>query len=222
MKTPFTTEQFFDVFKSYNLVVFPLQGVFYIVALFAIYLAIFPTKRSDKIVSGILAFFWMWMGIAYHLLFFTSINKAAYLFGALFILEGVAFLKYGVFGRMLTFRFRSSRHWKWGTILIVYALIVYPLFGYFLGHKFPYAATFGLPCPTTIFTFGMLLSTKKCPFPILIIPLAWSLIGFTAAYSFGVTEDVGLVIAALFALFFLAPRISSFSGKKVSNPLTKS
>ena len=57
---------------------------------------------------------------------------------------------------------------------------------------------FGLPCPTTIFTFGLfLLNRKKGPMALLIIPLAWSLLGFMAAFKFGIWEDTGLIVASL-------------------------
>src|SRR5688572_31790059 len=102
MKTPFTVEQFFQVFRNYNQAVFPMQIIIYLISVIAIYLAFRPTSKSDKIISGILALLWLWMGIVYHLVFFTAINKAAYLFGAVFILQGILFLTFGVFQHKLS------------------------------------------------------------------------------------------------------------------------
>jgi hypothetical protein len=97
-------------------------------------------------------------------------------------------------------------------ILILFSLIIYPLLGYLLGHIYPSSPTFGLPCPTTIFTFGMLLlNQKKCPIWILIIPLIWSIIGFTAVFQFRVLEDSGLLIAGLLSFFLLIYRNKNFS-----------
>ena len=80
----------------------------------------------------------------------------------------------------------------------MYALIVYPALGYWLEHRYPAAPTFGLPCPTTIFTFGILLWTnRRVPFYVLAIPLAWSVMGFWAAISLGITQDLGLLAAGL-------------------------
>lgn len=78
MKTPFTIEQFFDVFKNYNEAVFPIQALFYLLSLFVVYLTIKPNSGSEKIVSGILGLLWLWMGIVYHLVFFTAVNNAAH------------------------------------------------------------------------------------------------------------------------------------------------
>ncbi len=207
MKTPFTVQQFFDVFKNYNQAVFPVQVVFYAMGILALYLALKPTRGSGKIISGLLFLFWFWMGIVYHFVFFTAINKAAYGFGALFIVQGILFLIYGVFQNKMLFRYRSDMYGITGIMLIGYALVVYPVLGYFMGHVYPASPTFGLPCPTTIFTFGLLLLTdKKFPVAILIIPVIWSVIGFTATFVFGILEDAGLIIAALAASFLLANR----------------
>ena len=201
MKTPFTVEQFFEVFRNYNQAVFPMQIVFYLLGGIAVYLAIRPNLSSDKIISGVLAFLWLWMGIVYHLIFFSEINKAAVLFGALFILQGILFLILGVLKSKLSFGFHPNKYGVTGIILILFALIVYPVLGYLLGHVYPYSPTFGLPCPVTIFTFGLfLLSERKCPVVILIIPFLWSVIGFTAAFNFGITEDTGLLVSGILTL----------------------
>jgi len=207
MKTPFTSSQFFDVFKNYNLAVFPMQYVFYAVGLLAIFFALKPNQGSNKIVSGVLSFFWLWMGVVYHLVFFSSVNPAAFLFGALFCLQGILFLTNGVFRDKLTFKVQPDGYGITGIFLIVFALFIYPLLGYIKGHVYPSSPTFGLPCPTTIFTFGLfLMSEKKCPVILLLIPFLWSVIGFSAAFQFGIVEDTGLLIAGIVSILLLLIR----------------
>lgn len=207
MKTPFTLEQFLDVFKNYNLSVFPMQIVFYLIAVVAIYLIIKPNATHDKIICIILSFFWLWMGIVYHIIFFTAINKAAYLFGGLFIIQGMFFLVFGFFKKKLSFQFIKDKYGITGLILVLFALIIYPVVGYFFGHVYPSSPTFGLPCPTTIFTYGLLLMTiKKCPIILLIIPFIWSVIGFMAAFQFGIFEDTGLIVGSLITVSLLIYR----------------
>ena len=222
MKAPFTVGQFMDVFKSYNESVFPMQIVFYLIALVAIYFAVKPDPASDKIISGILAFFWLWMGAVYHLAFFTSINNAAFLFAALFIAQGILFVLSGVIQHKLSFRLQNDVYGLTGIAFILFALVVYPVLGYFNGHIYPSSPTFGLPCPTTIFTFGfLLLSDKKIPFFIATIPVIWSLVGFTAAINFGIIEDTGLLIAGVFGFMLLLIKNKS-SVKKISELLKSS
>ncbi len=207
MKTPFTVDQFLGVFRKYNLGVFPMQISLYLLAVVVIYLTVKPSTRSDKIISGILAFFWLWMGIVYHLHYFTEINNAAYLFGAFFVMQGFLFLIFGIFQYKLSFCFKVNRYGITGISLVIFALFVYPIMGYFLGHIYPDSPTFGLPCPTTIFTFGLLLLTvKRFPPGLLIIPCLWSVIGFMAAFQFGIVEDTSLLLFGLTTVFLLLIR----------------
>lgn len=204
---PFSLEQFLEVFKNYNQSVWPMQIVFYLLAILAIYWATRETTYSGRAVSAILAFFWLWMGIVYHWTFFSSINKAAWLFGGLFILQGILFLQLGVIQQKQSFRFQSNLYGFSGAILMGFALVVYPLLGVIFQHNYPNSPTFGLPCPTTIFTLGMLLwSVQKPPFYLLVIPVLWSLVGFFAAIQLGILEDTGLLLAGLLTAFLVYRR----------------
>ena len=204
MQIPFSLGDFLNVFNAYNQSIFPLQIIFYLIAFLCIYLLFTENKNTNMVISIVLSFFWLWMGIVYHLIFFSAINKAAYFFGALFIIQGILFTVWGVFKNSLSFEYQKSTNNIAGIILLLYALIIYPVLGYNLGHAYPYSPTFGLPCPTTIFTFGLLLFTnKKIPVYLLIIPLFWSVVGFTAALTLTIYEDIGLLIAGLTTFTFL-------------------
>ncbi len=207
MKLPFTIRQFLEVFREYNNTVFPLQILFVLLAALTIYIVYKGSKKHQRFVLFILAAFWIWMGIVYQIGYFSVINKVAYFFGVLFVLQSILLLIYGL-ARTTVFNFQKNILSMISVPLLVYALIVYPLIGYFTGHGYPYAPTFGLPCPTTIFTFAIFLLAKpRIPFYIAIIPLLWSVIGFTAAFSLGIYEDTGLIISGLafVALYFLKP-----------------
>jgi hypothetical protein len=198
MNLPFTPDQFFDVFRQYNLAVWPMQVIIYLLAITALFLAIKPTKYSDTSISVILAFLWLWIGVVYHLIYFVSINKAAYVFGGLFVVQAVLFFIPSLSHQKLSFGFHLNPYAIVGAIFILYSMLIYPVLGYFLGHQYPYSPTFGLPCPTTIFTFGLLLWTnRKFPHYLLVIPLVWSMIGFFAAVNLGVLEDIILLVAGL-------------------------
>lgn len=207
MKLPFTSEEFLKVFEAYNQAIFPIQLILYLLALLIIYLCVKKKNWSDKAISVILSFLWIWMGIVYHIIFFTAINKAAYFFGALFIFQGSLFLWKGVYQNKLKFNLTKNIYGFAGMALMVFALIIYPTIGYALGHIFPASPTFGLPCPTTIFTFGLLLTLNgKYPKVILIIPFIWAIIGFSAALSLGIKEDISLLVSAIITLLMLIRR----------------
>ena len=73
---PFSAEQFFSVFEEYNRAVFPFQALLLVIAIVAAYLAAKPNLSS--LTSLLLASLWIWMGIAYHFLFFSQVSPAAY------------------------------------------------------------------------------------------------------------------------------------------------
>lgn len=195
---PFTVEQFLKVFAAYNQAVYPTQIFLVLAAFAAIFFSVKPNKISSKSVATILSFLWIWSGIVYHLLFFSRINRFAYLFGAVFILQAAVIFYSGVVKGALSFRFPFDKNGLAGTMILYYAVVFYPVLGYFFGHSYPEAPTFGVPCPTTIFTFGLLLWTnKKVPFYVLIVPLLWAAIGSSAAILFGIYEDLGLLAAGI-------------------------
>ncbi|ULQ54311.1 DUF6064 family protein [Flavihumibacter fluvii] len=198
MKVPFTIEQFLQVFKDYNLSIWPGQIIFYLLGIIILFFTIKKTSYSNLVINIILSFLWLWMGIIYHLIFFTAINKGAYLFGFIYIIHSMLTLYYGAFKSTLTYHFTYSFYSFTGGLLICYALIFYPIIGFFVGHSYPAAPTFGLPCPTTIFTLGLYLLTEtKMPKFMLIIPTLWSFIGYSAAFQFGILEDIGLLISGI-------------------------
>lgn len=204
---PFTIEQFLGVFEAYNSAVYPMQFIFVLMALIIIFLAIKPLRKSNKIISALLAFFWLWMGVGYHLLFFSLINQMAFLFGAFFIFQSAILFYSGVIEQKLSFHFRFDTLGAVGFLLIIYALVIYPLLGFVFGHIYPQLPTFGVPCPTTIFTFGILLWTdKKFPIFILVIPILWAFVGFSAAVFLNIYEDFGLLGAGVISTIFLLRR----------------
>jgi hypothetical protein len=204
---PFDAHEFFEVFARYNSAVWPAPIALELGALVAVILALRPGGGSDRVIGVILGSLWLWMGGVYHLGFFRPINPAATAFGVLFVLEGVVLLvATGRRGRRLHFAWTRTTPGAVGAALIVYALVIYPILAYALGHRFPTTPTFGLPCPTTILTLGLLAwVAPPRPWSVVVIPLAWSALGASAAVQLGVWEDLGLVAAGglAFALMLL-------------------
>lgn len=197
---PFTVEEFLGIFRDYNNAVYPFQFILILSALYIIYLAFSRKSYGSKVITWILVFYWLWIGVVYHIIFFSSINPAAYVFGIIFILQSLLFIKAGIIDNKLEFKFKKGLNQYTGGLIILYALIIYPLLGMYSGHTYPENPTFGLPCPTTIFTFGILLwTTKKIPSYIIGIPLIWAIVGFIAALKLGMREDIGLLVAGLLA-----------------------
>lgn len=204
MFLPFTIDQFLDVFRRYNEAIWPGQWLLNLLAIVAVIAALRGGRGAARVAAGILAALWLWTGVVYHVAFFRSINPAAPLFGSAFVLEGLLIVWFGVARPGLQFERRADASSIIGLLLVGYALIAYPIIGYALGHRYPSAPTFGVPCPTTIFTFGlMLLSPPPRLRSLVLIPAAWAAVASVAATQLGMWEDYGLVVAAVVTMIIV-------------------
>ena len=205
---PFTSEQFLAVFANYNTAIWPLQIGVYLLGAVAVALLFSRRQGTDRVIVAILAAMWLWTGLAYHALFFSAINKAAYLFAVLFVLQSGALIYQGVYCDKVRFRLQPSWTTWTGWLFIAYALVLYPLIGLSTGHRYPEIPTFGVtPCPVTIFTFGLLLLTAP-PLSrwLFVIPFVWSLIGGSAAILLNVAQDWFLLVSGLIAVPLIVVR----------------
>jgi hypothetical protein len=198
VRLPFTIAQFLSVFRTYNEAVWPLQWVLYGLALVALLLLCLPVRHAGRYISAILAFLWAWMAVMYHWLHFAPINPAATLFACLFLVEAGVLSWVGSAHGGLCFGWPGGARGMVGVLLVLYALGIYPVLNAWLGHTYPASPTFGLPCPTTIFTLG-LLCFLALPFSrwILVVPIFWAVVGSTAALWLAVPQDLGLLVAGL-------------------------
>ncbi|QDG52238.1 hypothetical protein FIV42_16280 [Persicimonas caeni] len=207
MELPFSVAEFFDVFFDYNQAIWPAQIVAYALGVFAVGLTAVRSRWAGALIGAVLALFWFWDGLVYHVGFFAEINAMAFVFGGLFVLEGLLFVWATVRDR-LRFSFELSAYHIIGGIFLLYALVLYPVFGMALGHVYPAAPVFGVaPCPMTIFTFGILLfTTRKVPLYLLAVPVLWAFTATIAAAQMGVLQDYGVSIAAVVATGLLLYR----------------
>ena len=198
MRPPFTTEEFLDVFRQYNDAVFPMQGVLLLIGLAALGAALHGTRRGSRAALSLLGLLWLWMSLAYHLAFFTALGTVGYLFAAAFAVEGFLFLRLAFAADPTRLAARSDARGIAAALILAYAFVGYPLAAVLAGHRFPAMPTFGAPCPTTIFTLGLLLLTvDRPPRTVLVVLMAWALVASTAVLAFGMWEDVGVALAAI-------------------------
>ncbi len=204
MDLPFTAQQFFAVFGQYNLAVWPMQIVLAALALAAIGALVLAWPWSGVAIAASLALLWAWLGIGYHLAWFTRINPLAWGFAALSLAGALVFAWHGLARRTLRFGAVRRPRAIVGIALLVYALLAYPVWSHLGGHRYPEMPTFGLPCPTTMFTFGMLAFLLP-PYPrgVLVVPILWSAVGTQAAFLLEVPQDLGLGFAGIAGLVWL-------------------
>jgi hypothetical protein len=206
MALPFTVEQFHGVFRDYNTAVWPAQWFLVAMALAAVAAVLRQRPWSGVAVSAILGFLWAWIALVYHLAFFARISPPAYGFAVLSAAGAIVFIWQGVVWRRLAFQWVPGLKATAGVVLIAFALVVYPVWSAYAGHPYPATPTFGLPCPTTIFTIGLLcFAVPPTPRSPLIVPVLWCLVGAQAAFLLGVQPDLGLIAAGVVGVALLVP-----------------
>ena len=199
---PFTRDEFFGMFAAYNAAIWPLQVLAYLLGLAAVGLAFRRRRGAAPAILWILAAMWAVNGIGYHWAFFAEVNPAARIFGALFVLEAGLLAAAPWLAPDVRFAPRGDVRTVAGLVLVVFAMLVYPLWGRLAGHPYRAAPVFGVaPCPTTIFTLGLLMIARgRRVWWLGAIPLLWAALGGSAALLLGVPQDYGLLAALVVTL----------------------
>lgn len=209
MNPPFTIEQFLAVFATYNAAIWPFQIAAYGVVVVALWAVFVPQSRLVRLAFALMSILWAVTGIGYHLMFFAMINPIAPVFAAFFVLQAVLFLASAARPEDLQLRLGRDFRSIAGLATLSYALAIYPILGIWAGHGLLKGPMFGVaPCPTTIFTIGMLLIARgRWVIWLSIIPILWSMIGLAAAIQLGIPEDMAMpLVGAILAAVLLGTR----------------
>ena len=209
MNAPFTIAEFLVVFAAYNAAIWPFHLVAYGLGMVAVTAIFMPRPGLVRLAFAALAVLWAFTGIGYHLTFFARINPIAPVFAAFFVVQGVLFLASAIRPGDLRLQVGKDFRSIAGLLAIIYALVLYPVLGIWAGHGLMAGPMFGVaPCPTTIFTIGVLLIARGTwVIWLSIIPFLWSLIGLAAAIQLGIPEDLAMPVAgAVLAVVLLASR----------------
>ena len=207
MQLPFTKEQFFDLFAAYNVALWPALIALWIASVAVSVLLLWRRPPPNRWISALLAVHWAWSALAYHAAFFTRINPAAWIFATLFLVQAALFVWVGIVQRRLSFG-PSRNGWALVAWLLVAYTLLYPAINAVQHLSVSRIPTFGVPCPTTIFTAALLMLATSRSWPLAIVPVIWSLVGGSAAFLLDVRADYALPIAGIALALFSTQRSS--------------
>lgn len=199
-----------ELFTRYNEDLWPVHLVAYAAGVAAVALLFARRRdRADRVIGGLLAAMWLWLGVVFQGLYATDVDVVlGTAYAVMFVLQAYLLFLHGVLRGELTFRPRAGLTGAVGWAALAYAVIVYPVIGAGLGHGWPESPLLGMaPCPTTILTFGLLLlATPPVPRRLLVVPFAWAVLAPPAAMARGVYEDAGLLIAGILTVALVLVR----------------
>jgi len=203
----FSARTYYRMFELYHTQIWPIQLVV-LASLLAIAVVLRREEEwRDRAIAGLLAVWWVWVAIAFHFQRYATINWSARYFAALFLIQALALVWFGVVRGRLRFRLSQEPAVYLAAGLLVFALVIEPIAGRIAGRGWRQVEMFGLtPDPTAIATLAFLaLSTTRPHRGLMVIPALWCAIGAATLWALG-SPEAWLVIFAGLAGLILAIR----------------
>ena len=202
----FSPRTYYRMIELYHREIWPAQ-----IAAIALVVALVVMLRRDdawrtRAVAAILAAAWLWVGVMFHIRRYSSINWAANYFGALFVVQAALVTWIGVVrGQPIVrgAREASSRRAWW---LVLAAVTAPPLLSRIAGRSLGQLDAFALtPDATAVGTIAALaLAPVGARRALLLVPLAWCVIGGATLWAMGSAEAWMAIVAAVAGLIGVA------------------
>ena len=203
----FSPRTYYRMFELYHSEVWPIH----LVVLGSVVAIVVLLRRKeewrDRAIAGVLAIWWLWVAIAFHLQRYATINWAGRYFAALFAIQALLLLWFGVIRPRPRFRLSRQPAAYLAAGVLFIALVVEPVAGWIAGRSWRQVEMFGLtPDPTAIATLALLaLSTARPHRALIAIPAVWCAIGAATLWALG-SPEAWLVMFAGLAGLILALR----------------
>ena len=204
------TEEWWSIIEAYGTRIWPVQIVFYIVAILLIVWLLFkPGRVQNWLTTLYFSIAFAWNGIVFFLILakdITGVRYGNYFFGSIFIIVSVLFAV-DLFRKKMHFSLPAAGWRKYATLALMLLVFCYPLFGIAFGHHFPNLIIPGtFPCPTT--ALGLLVLTTALP---RVNKIAYILLLFWAIPfppliqipKYGVYEDAIMFVSGVYSLVLL-------------------
>jgi hypothetical protein len=201
--TLYSPDVWLELFESYNKNIWPVQIVTSIFGLSLFYTAAFAGSKAMKLAYLGLGVCWLFVAVAHHYFYFTSINWMAYGYALLFLIQGVLLILFGLFSRSTQVQ-QSLKIDKTISISIVLsAVAVVPIAGFIDGRLWNQLDLFGVaPDSTALVTVGFLVATQlNYRWWLMIIPTIWMLFSLAGTWAIGMVQGlVGLSLVLIYII----------------------
>jgi len=198
----FSPRTYYRLFELYNLELWPLQLLAIALGLAVLVLTRRGGERAGRAIAAILVLCWLWVAWGFHWQRYASINLAAGYFALTFVVQAALLLWLGVLRGRLAPAPTTRLQQRAGLVLLLFALLIFPLIGPLLGRSWTQAEVFGMaPDPTALATLGVLLLAGGRPaWGLWPIPVAWCLVSGTTLWAMEAPDFALAPLASLLAL----------------------
>lgn len=222
----FSQDTYFRLFELYNRDVWPLQIAAIALGFAMLWLVRRGSGRNGaRIAAGILALTWVWVGWAFFLERYATINPAASYFAALFGLEALLLMWFAVVRGRLEFAERRLRFA--GFVMVAFAILLHPFIGLLAGREWTAMSIFGLgPDPTAMATLGAVSAVRGWQRWLVSLPaMVWCVVSALTAAAMGSPEGIApavfagaVVVAGVWQIFERLSDNESNQGDTGSTP----
>ncbi|MFL6675528.1 MAG: DUF6064 family protein [Massilia sp.] len=200
----FSARTYFRLLELYNRAVWPAHLAAAAGGIALVVCALRGGERAGRDAALLLGLCWLWVGWAFHAQRYATINSAAPYFAGGFAVQGLLLLWTGAVRGHELLGGASGRA-RFGRVLLLLAVLGYPLLAPATGRPWPQAELFGIaPDPTAAATLGFLLLSRRAGWPCWIVPLLWCAISGATLWTMHTPEAWVLPLIALLALLAAA------------------
>jgi hypothetical protein len=195
----FTPHTYYRLFELYNRAVWPAHLAVAALDLLLLVFFFYGGARRGRAIAAILAACWLWVAWAYLLERYDTINWMARYAAIGFAVEAVLLIVSGIVLNRLKPGTDFTR--RAGMAIVVFALFIQPLFAPMLGRPWTQLEIFGLaPDPTVAVTIGALLTMRRAPWVLFVIPLLWCAITGATLWAMDAADALLMPAIAVLAI----------------------
>jgi hypothetical protein len=195
----FTPNTYYRLFELYNRAVWPAHMAVAALGLLLVVLLFHGGERRARAIAGVLAACWLWVAWAFLFARYDSINWMARYAAVGFTLQSVLLIISGLFLNRLKPSMDFTSHA--GTAIVIFALFIQPLFALLLGRPWTQMEIFGLaPDPTVAATLGALLTMRRAPWTLFVVPLLWCAVTGLTLWAMNAPDALLMPAVAVLAL----------------------
>ena len=198
----FSPRTYYRMFELYHRQIWPIQVVAIgsVAAILALLLR--DSEWARRTIAALIATWWLWVGIVFHLSRYSTINWAAKYFAALFVIQSVLIVWLGIVRDRLRLTPGRNIGGRMALGLLAVAVVLQPIAGGLTVRAWPQVELVGVtPDPTAIATLALLaLVTQRPPRSLLVIPVLWCAIGAATLWALGSAEAWVVMFAAISGL----------------------